>query len=210
MSDDVAARPEGLPETPRLLSAVSASGVIVAVNSLRLGHAPTDEIPPLYGTNRAAVEGRARDYLTQSHARWMGLRRSKCVSQRDPGRCRSVRLHTNLGVREISLSSRASFDQLGRLMDMRINQQPTGHARRPSANQPTRRSGLSSAAESYDRRGTVREISESLDRVHRSCSQIGLATLLAQVREAPPELVCAALDDLAIAAEKAVGTLRGA
>ena len=53
----------------------------------------------------------------------------------------------------------------------------------------------------------VRAVAAALDRVRETIVEIGLATLLAQVRGMSPEVVCAVLDELADASAAALSTL---
>ena len=53
----------------------------------------------------------------------------------------------------------------------------------------------------------VRAVAAALDRVRETSTEVGLATLLAQVRGMAPEVVCAVLDQLADASELALRTL---
>jgi hypothetical protein len=53
----------------------------------------------------------------------------------------------------------------------------------------------------------VQDIAEVLERVRRVCNEIGLATLVAQVHELPQAAVCAALEEVAAAGERALETL---
>ncbi len=61
-----------------------------------------------------------------------------------------------------------------------------------------------------DLRQYVQTIAEELEHLRLIYSQVQLATLLAEVREAPSDIVCAALKDLASAGERTVATLRRA
>jgi hypothetical protein len=56
----------------------------------------------------------------------------------------------------------------------------------------------------------VQAISDALDRVRRLCTELGIATLLAEVHEVPSEIVRAALDEIARAADQALRTLHDA
>ena len=55
---------------------------------------------------------------------------------------------------------------------------------------------------------SVQAVTDALERVRRVCSEVGLATLLAEVREVPTEEVCAALNSLAVVGESVIATLQ--
>jgi hypothetical protein len=63
-------------------------------------------------------------------------------------------------------------------------------------------------SESHDDADSIRTVAASLDRVRRITTEVGYATLLAEVGEAPSEELCVVLDELAASAELAFAQLR--
>lgn len=53
----------------------------------------------------------------------------------------------------------------------------------------------------------VQEVSGALDRVRLTCEQVGVATLIAEVRSAAPDAICATLEELNRAARRALDEL---
>ena len=56
----------------------------------------------------------------------------------------------------------------------------------------------------------VREVADALDRLHGVMFEIGLFTLLAEVRSAAPQRIAAVLDELSRAGASAIDALRDA